>query len=92
MSSFAEGLDVRLTGSTYRWKKGNGQWKEQWRTLHQSGDSQVTDRSAEEGVGLIAIGTSWPAGIEDVTAYENWVRGLPSGGADNQGCPLSKQT
>src|SRR5262245_26880252 len=33
-SSFAEGLELLLTGDTYRWKKRTKVWREGWRNLH----------------------------------------------------------
>jgi recombinational DNA repair ATPase RecF len=35
-SSLAEGLEVALTGTSYRWKKRAAQWQGSWRNMHRS--------------------------------------------------------
>lgn len=48
-SSFAEALEVLLTGDSYRWKGKPAEWKEGWRNLHQRAGSRVAARFAVEG-------------------------------------------
>lgn len=73
-SSLAEGLEVALTGSTYRWKKRTGQWREHWRNLHDGGSPEVVVTIAEEGRGLTTICTTWAAGVSDADDTTTYVQ------------------
>lgn len=69
-SSIAEGLEMVLTGGTYRWKnKKSTQWSERWRNLHHHGDTMVTVEVVEEGAGPIWMHTRWPAGTTEVNEH-----------------------
>lgn len=69
-SSIAEGLEVLLTGGTYRWKnKKSTQWSERWRNLHHEGDTEVTAEIIEEGAGPILVRTRWTTGATDVNDH-----------------------
>ncbi len=48
-SSFAEGLEILLTGSNQRWETRSAVWKEGWRNLHHEGLVRVEARLAIEG-------------------------------------------
>jgi len=48
-SSFAEALEVLLTGDSYRWKGKPVEWKQGWRNLHSSEGPSVTARFSVEG-------------------------------------------
>ena len=48
-SSFAEGLEVLLTGESYRWKDKTAVWRKGWRNLHQSGSSKISAQFQVEG-------------------------------------------
>lgn len=48
-SSFAEALEVLLTGDSYRWKGKPVEWKQGWRNLHSSEGPSVTARFTVEG-------------------------------------------
>jgi DNA repair exonuclease SbcCD ATPase subunit len=62
-SSLAEGLEVLLTGGTYRWKnKKSTQWAERWRNIHYAGDPGVTAQFIEEGPGPMLLRTRWTPG------------------------------
>src|SRR4029453_4640706 len=51
-SSFAEALEVLLTGTSVRWSdKGSRFWKEGWRNLHDGGEPQVRGALVAEGIG-----------------------------------------
>lgn len=63
-SSFAEALEVALTGTTYRWKKRATQWKERWRNIHDGDSTRIDVTLAEEGVGRTALTAEWPTGAE----------------------------
>ena len=58
-SSFAEALEVALTGTTYRWHARASQWKEQWRNLHNGDPARITVTLAEEGVGSTRLAVEW---------------------------------
>ena len=66
-SSIAEGLELVLTGGTYRWKnKKSTQWSEQWRNLHHSGPTEIAAEMIEEGSGPIRLRTRWGATADRV--------------------------
>lgn len=48
-SSFAEGLEVLLTGESYRWKNKTEVWKKGWRNLHQGDNPKISARFQVEG-------------------------------------------
>jgi energy-coupling factor transporter ATP-binding protein EcfA2 len=69
-SSLAEGLEVLLTGGTYRWKnKKSTQWSEQWRNLHHDGATEIVAEIVEQGAGPILLCTRWAAGATDVNNH-----------------------
>lgn len=73
-SSFAEGLEVALTGTTYRWLNKAQQWRESWRNLHAGTPARVTVEVAEEDAGLTSIGVEWPDSTEKVDDAKRWVQ------------------
>ncbi len=60
-SSFAEALEVALTGDTFRWKHQTVQWKEFWRNVHDGANPRIAVTIAEEGSGPTVLTTQWPA-------------------------------
>ncbi len=59
-SSIAEGLELLLTGMTYRWKnKKSTQWSEQWRNLHHDGPTEIVADIVEQGSGPLTLRTRW---------------------------------
>jgi hypothetical protein len=59
-SSFAEALEVLLTGTSVRWAdKGSRFWKEGWRNLHDGGAPQVRARLVAETIGQVELTRSW---------------------------------
>lgn len=48
-SSFAEGLEVLLTGESYRWEGKTVVWKKGWRNLHQGDNPKISARFQVEG-------------------------------------------
>ena len=59
-SSFAEALEVLLTGTSVRWAdKGSRFWKEGWRNLHDGVEPQVRARLLAEGIGQVELTRSW---------------------------------
>ena len=78
-SSFAEALEMALTGNSYRWKtKKSTVWREAWRNIHDGSDAHIRIRIAEEGAGDTTVGMDWApdGGLEDRNV---WVqrRGKP---------------
>ncbi|CAM2763184.1 ATP-binding protein [Skermania piniformis] len=63
-SSFAEALEVALTGTTYRWHNRAGHWKERWRNLHDGAAPRIEVTLAEEGVGHTKLSVDWPDDAE----------------------------
>ncbi|MCL2423360.1 MAG: AAA family ATPase, partial [Micrococcales bacterium] len=58
-SSLAEGLELVLTGDTYRWHSKPAMWSSRWRNLHHT-KAQITIGAVEEDSGPVTITTSWP--------------------------------
>jgi AAA domain len=70
-SSFAEGLEVLLTGTTWRWEEKAKVWREGWRNLHHDGAVTVSARVRVDGGNEpIQLTRNWPAGaaLDSVTA------------------------
>ena len=59
-SSFAEALEVLLTGDTLRWADRAGPWKGGWRNLHNPSSPRITARFQVEGKrGLTTVDRTW---------------------------------
>ena len=72
-SSFSEGLETAITGTTYRWNRKLPKiWMENWRNLHESGQPEIVVELAEEGAGLTKIGIAWDS--DDFKASKRWVQ------------------
>ena len=79
-SSFAEGLEVLLTGDTYRWKnKASKQWADQWRNIHDDGPPEVVVEMVEENSGPLTMATRWEAGATDVSSHVTTVQKTTQG-------------
>jgi len=63
-SSFAEALEVLLTGDSKRWSDRSKIWKEGWRNLHQAHPAAIDAELLLEGGGHAKVGCSWDAGAE----------------------------
>ena len=80
-SSFAEALELLLTGDNRRWSTRSAIWKDGWRNLHHP-TAQIEAELAVEGVnGATIARRTWDdaAGLETSTA-EVQPRGLPKTG------------
>ena len=68
-SSFAEGLEMALTGKNSRWEdKPSSVWKEGWRNLHHEGPSSVEARFAIDGLaGEALVSLRWPNANADLS-------------------------
>lgn len=64
-SSFAEGLEMLMTGSNLRWEDRSTQWQNGWRNLHVGDAPSVEAEFAVEGRdGSVAASRSWSASAE----------------------------
>lgn len=62
-SSFAEGLELCLTGSNRRWAERTAVWKDGWRNLHQPDPCSVGAELCVDGVpGVVTVVRAWGAG------------------------------
>jgi ABC-type molybdenum transport system ATPase subunit/photorepair protein PhrA len=71
-SSFAEAIELALTGTSSRWSSRNKEWLEGWPNLHYSGERQVDLQLCIEGVpGDVTVRRTWPpgAGLEEAVAF-----------------------
>jgi len=67
-SSFAEALEILLTGANWRWKDRSAVWREGWRNLHHPSPTRVGAEIAVEGTpGITTATRTWPDGA-DLTA------------------------
>jgi recombinational DNA repair ATPase RecF len=86
-SSFAEGLEVLLTGQIRRFADRSAVWKESWRCLH-GVTAQVSAELVIEGVkGSTKVSRTWAAGDAQVTDGSTRVRipGEPDAGLERLG-------
>lgn len=64
-SSFSEGLEVLLTGDSYRWKDKPKAWQGGWKNLHQGDSTKITARFQVEGMNKPTIvERTWNEGSE----------------------------
>lgn len=83
-SSFAEGLEMALTGKNSRWEdKPSSVWKEGWRNLHHEGPPSVEARFAIDGLaGEALVSLRWPNANADLSngVLETEIAGQRGGG------------
>jgi energy-coupling factor transporter ATP-binding protein EcfA2 len=89
-SSFAEGLELLMTGALKRWEKRPKAWTETWQCLHHTGPTRLSAELLLEGSSeSVGLSQEWPhgAGYGDssgraepaaVLAAHGWDRDLPS--------------
>ena len=63
-SSFAEALEVLLTGNLRRWEKLSAVWRQGWRSVHHPDHARITAEFLVEGAGLAKAQRTWPAGAD----------------------------
>ena len=63
-SSFAEALEVLLTGNLRRWEKLSAVWKQGWRSMHCPDQARITAEFVIEGAGPAKAQRTWPAGAD----------------------------
>jgi hypothetical protein len=62
-SSFAEGLELLMTGTNSRWVNRTRVWTEGWQNLHFDGETRLSARLQVEGrSGLLELERVWPRG------------------------------
>jgi energy-coupling factor transporter ATP-binding protein EcfA2 len=66
-STFAEGLEVLLTGDNKRWSTRSMVWREGWRNLHHSTAALEATLAVEGRPGVTVVRRTWPdgAGLEE---------------------------
>ena len=84
-SSFAEALELLLTGDTYRWENRSKVWKDGWRNLHHPKAAIAAEFALEGEKGACTVAREWEDG-PDLDAATTWaqVKGKPrtdAGGA-----------
>jgi DNA repair exonuclease SbcCD ATPase subunit len=60
-SSFAEALELLLTGAVKRWTKRPKAWTDTWQCLHHEGPTRLA-AELENARGLVTLERSWPRG------------------------------
>ena len=70
-SSFAEGLELLLTGRNLRWEKRSKLWQDGWRNLHHSERVLLKAELVVAGEGVLAASRTWRS--EDLAAGESTV-------------------
>jgi ABC-type Mn2+/Zn2+ transport system ATPase subunit len=63
-SSFAEALEVLLTGQLRRWEKLPVVWRQGWRSMHHPQQAQITAEFLVEGAGAAVVQRTWPDGAD----------------------------
>src|SRR5262249_10593663 len=85
-SSFAEALELLLTGDTYRWAQRTKVWRDGWRNLHHR-QARISAEFALEGEkGACTVAREWAEG-SDLDAATSWaqVHGKPRTGKEALG-------
>lgn len=88
-SSFAEGLELLMTGALKRWEKRPKAWSETWQCLHFTGPTKIAAQLQLEGGDTVALDQEWPHGAPygdasgrarpaTTLADHGWDRDLPS--------------
>lgn len=63
-SSFAEALELVLTGTSYRWHRKETLWKQSWQNLHHPSPCEIRAEFTREGADPVTVGMDWTAGAE----------------------------
>ncbi|MCG5431949.1 AAA family ATPase [Mycobacterium sp. MYCO198283] len=86
-SSFAEALELALTGTSYRWLKKEKLWEEAWRNLHHPSPCAIRVGFTAEGTGPFEVGIDWDddAALSDHTSWTKAGSGKRIAGTDHLG-------
>ena len=63
-SSFAEALEVLLTGELRRWEKLSAVWRQGWRSMHHPEQAEITAEVLVDGAGHAVVQRTWPRGAD----------------------------
>jgi len=85
-SSFAEALELLLTGDTYRWENRSKVWRDGWRNLHHPKAAVAADFALEGEKGACTVAREWAEEAE-LDAATSWaqVHGKPRAGKESLG-------
>jgi recombinational DNA repair ATPase RecF len=83
-SSFAEALELALTGTSYRWHKRETLWAESWQNLHHHDPCAIRVGFTAEGTGPFTIGVDWEPGAT-LTDRKSWTEAESQKRADGTG-------
>ncbi len=86
-SSFAEALELLLTGDTFRWSQRAKVWRDGWRNLHHPKARITAEFTLEGERGACNVWREWEDGAADVAAGATHVqiKGKPRAGLDALG-------
>src|SRR4051794_10895142 len=79
-SSFAEGLELLMTGALKRWDKRPKAWTETWQCLHHDGATRLTAELVTNGE-TVTLAQQWPPGAaytDPGPPQHPWERALAS--------------
>lgn len=86
-SSFAEAVELALTGTSYRWLGKQTLWTEAWRNLHKPHPCALRVGFTREGKGSVRVGVDWEAeaDLTDRTLWTQQGGDEPTAGLDRLG-------
>ncbi|MGD9525492.1 MAG: AAA family ATPase [Pseudonocardia sp.] len=73
-SSFAEALEVALTGDSSRRRLPMSEWVARWTNLHSDSPRMIRVELAEDDVGITTVGVDWPADVTAFDQHRTWVQ------------------
>src|SRR5215475_11613848 len=79
-SSFAEALELLMTGAVKRWAKRPKAWTDTWQCLHHGGSTRLA-AELDNGSGVVALERTWPRGARYEEAWppaHDWADALGS--------------
>jgi ABC-type hemin transport system ATPase subunit len=63
-SSFAEALEVLLTGELRRWEKLSAVWRQGWRSMHEPENAEISAEFLVQDAGPAVVQRTWPASAD----------------------------
>jgi recombinational DNA repair ATPase RecF len=92
-SSFAEAIEVLLTGDSLRWKERAAVWREGWRNLHHPATSLTATFLVEGERGPVVVSRGWaPDAAFEAAAAGAQLPGRPSASLDSLGWTAALRT
>ena len=79
-SSFAEALELLMTGAVKRWAKRPKAWTDTWQCLHHEGPTRLAAELENAG-GVVTLERTWPRGVRYEEAWppaHDWTEALGS--------------